>query len=90
MKVFAVLATGALLFLSQTLAAPVADSETDNTTNGGQKPGTLSTAANWGSPQCKSAALYDLCTAANAGAYCDATGFHNNFMDSCHGVCWCA
>ncbi|EGS21768.1 uncharacterized protein CTHT_0036350 [Thermochaetoides thermophila DSM 1495] len=47
-------------------------------------------AANWGQPQCKTQALYDLCTASNAEAYCDSVGFHNNFMASCKPPnCWC-
>ncbi|KAK3352593.1 hypothetical protein B0T25DRAFT_188814 [Lasiosphaeria hispida] len=42
-----------------------------------------------GSPQCKPPLIYDLCTAANARAYCDNFGtFHSNFPKTCID-CWC-
>ncbi|KAK3307353.1 uncharacterized protein B0T15DRAFT_510636 [Chaetomium strumarium] len=95
--VLSLLAAGALLFVSQTVAAPTttdaaaaSDSDSDNNSaSAGKSAAAAGTAVNWGSPQCKSRQLYDLCTADNAGAYCDGTGFHNNFMASCKGVCWC-
>jgi hypothetical protein len=33
--------------------------------------------------------MNDLCLAQNAEAYCDVTGFHNKFMKSCQGACFC-
>ncbi|KAK4188301.1 hypothetical protein QBC35DRAFT_208640 [Podospora australis] len=63
-------------------------SASDTTTTGGKTPN-AQTAANYGSPKCRSAGLYDLCTSGNAGAYCDATGFHCNFMAQCAKNCWC-
>ncbi|KAK3985149.1 hypothetical protein QBC44DRAFT_374384 [Cladorrhinum sp. PSN332] len=39
--------------------------------------------------RCKTPALLALCTADNANATCDVTGFHCNFMASCGKNCWC-
>jgi hypothetical protein len=87
MKVLALLTATAALLLTPTLAAPV---ESTNDTAGKGSP-KATTAANYGTPQCKSAMMTDLCIAANnAKAYCDVTGFHNNFMNSCEGNCFCA
>ncbi|KAK3323975.1 hypothetical protein B0T19DRAFT_443422 [Cercophora scortea] len=82
------LAIGALLFTSA-LAAPVdTDAGAANTTT--VSPESAKPAADNGTPHCKSSYLYDLCTSSNAGAYCDVTGFHNNFMASCKAPnCWC-
>jgi hypothetical protein len=85
MKVLALLTTAAALLLTPTLAAPV---ESTNDTAGKGSP-KATTAANYGTPQCKSAMMNDLCLAQNAEAYCDVTGFHNNFMKSCQGACFC-
>ncbi|KAK4240515.1 hypothetical protein C8A03DRAFT_13171, partial [Achaetomium macrosporum] len=97
LQVLTLLAAGALLLVSQTFAAPMVEprdttdtaaaSDSDSASAG--KSAAASTAVNYGSPRCKSAALYDLCTANNADAYCDGTGFHCNFMASCKRVCWC-
>ncbi|KAL2022893.1 hypothetical protein VTK56DRAFT_4424 [Thermocarpiscus australiensis] len=81
-----------LLLLPQAmLAAPAQPNGNNNNNNGADnKAHTVSTTANYGTPHCKVPPLYDLCTADNADAYCDATGFHNNFMASCKPpVCWC-
>jgi len=45
--------------------------------------------ASYGIPNCKTKAFYDLCTAKNAEAYCDITGFHCNFHKQCAEVCFC-
>jgi hypothetical protein len=91
LQLLSLLAAGALLFVSQTaVAAPTTDADSDSdAASAGKQPTAAGTAVVWGSPQCKSPQLYDLCTADNAEAYCDGTGFHNNFMASCKGVCWC-
>lgn len=87
-----------LSFSAQTavVAAPAAGgrgeaSSSLHSSGKGKQPGaaTAASAVGYGAPKCKSKALYDLCTAANAEAYCDATGFHCNFMASCKDVCWC-
>ncbi len=61
----------------------------NNTSTGGGKTPEAIQVANYGAPRCKTAALEDLCISGNAESYCDATGFHCNFMTSCKGVCWC-
>jgi len=86
MKVLALLTTAAALLLTPTLAAPV---ESTNNNSAGKGSPKATTAANYGTPQCKSAMMNDLCLAQNADAYCDVTGFHNNFMKSCQGNCFC-
>lgn len=63
-------------------------SDAASETTGGKSPAAAST-ANYGSPKCRSAGLYDLCTSGNSGAYCDVTGFHCNFMVQCAKNCWC-
>ncbi|KAK4126507.1 hypothetical protein N657DRAFT_679418 [Parathielavia appendiculata] len=78
----------ALALLTPTVAAPVEATADDGVTNGGKTPA-AAVAANYGTPHCKSAALLNLCTADNANAYCDATGFHCDFTASCKNVCWC-
>ncbi|KAK3938250.1 hypothetical protein QBC46DRAFT_441278 [Diplogelasinospora grovesii] len=72
-----------LLLASVAIAAPVETAQTE-----AQSPESVQSAA-WGTPQCQTAALYDLCTAKNAGAYCDAMGFHNSLPASCKGMCYC-
>ncbi|KAK0629704.1 hypothetical protein B0T17DRAFT_194987 [Bombardia bombarda] len=64
-------------------------SGTESDAGAAASPDPQTVALAWGTPQCKSKALYDLCTSNNAGAYCDAQGFHCNFMASCRGVCFC-
>jgi hypothetical protein len=85
MKFFALFTTAAIL-LTPTLAAPV-ESTNDAANKSSPK---ATTAANYGTPQCKSAMMNDLCISDNARAYCDVTGFHNDFMKSCEGNCFCA
>ncbi|KAK3687684.1 hypothetical protein B0T22DRAFT_136292 [Podospora appendiculata] len=92
-SICSLLTIGALLFTSSSLAAPVdPDAGATNTTTASPAtvPDNAKPAADNGTPHCKSSYLYDLCTSSNAGAYCDVTGFHNNFMTSCKAPnCWC-
>lgn len=91
MKLLAILTTTAALLLTLTLAAPVdSTSSTSDSAAGGKTPQSAATASNNGSPQCKSDMMSDLCLSDNSHAYCDATGFHNDFMKSCQGNCFCA
>ncbi|KAK4226546.1 hypothetical protein QBC38DRAFT_480065, partial [Podospora fimiseda] len=76
MKFLALLTT--LLFSSPSLAIPTK----------GMKE-VLANRAAARSPHCKTAALEALCLTSNAQAYCDVTGFHNNFPTSCDKNCWC-
>ncbi|KAL2170458.1 hypothetical protein VTG60DRAFT_4838 [Thermothelomyces hinnuleus] len=85
MKLLALLATTAA-FLTSTLAAPV---ESNDSSAKGKAP-QAAAASKYGTPQCKSAMMNDLCISNNANAYCDVTGFHNDFMKSCAGNCFCA
>jgi len=85
MKFFALFTTTVALLLTPTLAAPV-----ESTNNAGKTDPKATTAANYGTPQCKSAMMNDLCISDNARAYCDMNGFHNDFMKSCEGNCFCA
>ncbi|KAH6632286.1 hypothetical protein F5144DRAFT_621112 [Chaetomium tenue] len=85
-SVLALLTATAALLLTPTLAAPV---ESANN-SAGKSSSQANTAANYGTPQCKSAMMTDLCISDNARAYCDVTGFHNDFMKSCEGNCFCA
>ncbi|KAL2138625.1 hypothetical protein VTI28DRAFT_6488 [Corynascus sepedonium] len=87
MKLLALLATTTALFLAPTLAVPV---ESTSTTKGDKSSQGFAAAARYGTPQCNSAMMNDLCISDNAGAYCDGTGFHNNFPKSCDGACFCA
>ncbi|KAL2261745.1 hypothetical protein VTK26DRAFT_3452 [Humicola hyalothermophila] len=81
--------------LSSRQDAAAVDSQEDTTSSSSDsagrkgKPPSMAVAADYGAPRCKSKALFDLCTASNADAYCDAQGFHCNFMASCKEVCWC-
>ncbi|KAK4226547.1 hypothetical protein QBC38DRAFT_456083 [Podospora fimiseda] len=75
MKVFTTLVT-ILLSLNSILAMPTTGTGTE----------TLEKRA---IPRCKNQGLTDFCLARNANAYCDRTGFHNNFMAQCAANCWC-
>jgi len=90
MKLFAILTTTAALLLTSAIAAPVdSTSATNDSTSTGKAPQSAA-AANYGAPQCKSDMMSDLCLSDNSHAYCDVTGFHNDFMKSCAGNCFCA
>lgn len=84
-QLLALLATTAA-FVSSTFAAPV---ESGGNSTKGKGPH-AATASRYGTPQCNSAMMNDLCISGNSNAYCDATGFHNDFMKSCAGNCFCA
>jgi len=86
MKFFALFTTTVALLLTPTLAAPV---ESTNQSASKTNP-KAATAANYGTPQCNSQMMNDLCLSDNAHAYCDVTGFHNDFMKSCQRNCYCA
>jgi hypothetical protein len=85
MQLLTLLTTAAALLLAPTaLAAPVESASADSS-----KEPQMAAAANYGQPQCKTAMMNDLCLSDNADAYCDVTGFHNEFMKSCAGNCYC-
>ncbi|KAK4099717.1 hypothetical protein N658DRAFT_487507 [Parathielavia hyrcaniae] len=76
-------------FFTSAMAAPV--ETTANGTGDGVNTPVAVVAANYGTPHCNSNLMLAFCTADNAHAYCDATGFHNNFMAQCKRPnCWCA
>ncbi|KAH6634875.1 hypothetical protein B0J18DRAFT_32853 [Chaetomium sp. MPI-SDFR-AT-0129] len=87
MKLIAFIASAsALLLANGVVAVPVSNTNQSSSNTSSAS----AAAANAGTPQCKSAMMSDLCLADNAGAYCDVTGFHNDFMKSCEGNCFCA
>ncbi|KAJ4404217.1 hypothetical protein N0V85_004930 [Neurospora sp. IMI 360204] len=75
------------LFTSGALALPTAQQATE-ATEGPATPHVNTAQVNYGTPRCPDSRLDALCMASNANAYCDAQGFHNNFMKTCK-ACFC-
>ncbi|KAK4226552.1 hypothetical protein QBC38DRAFT_221165 [Podospora fimiseda] len=88
MKQFTLIYALLLLFLSpqSILALPTPDDASVQADLDAAGP---TTNVNGYTVRCKTAALLALCTAENANARCDVTGFHNDFMASCGKNCWC-
>ncbi|KAK3400262.1 hypothetical protein B0T20DRAFT_478108 [Sordaria brevicollis] len=79
-------------FAAGALALPTAQQETtettDATTEGPATPNAKNVQVDYGKPRCPDPRLDALCMAKNANAYCDAQGFHNDFMKTCK-ACTC-
>ncbi|KAK4161082.1 hypothetical protein QBC43DRAFT_107771 [Cladorrhinum sp. PSN259] len=91
MKQFTFISAFLLLLSPQIiLALPTPDVEADASGQAGFETGTgLAPQINGYTVRCKTPSLLALCTAENANASCDVTGFHCNFMASCAKNCWC-
>ncbi|KAK4460878.1 hypothetical protein QBC42DRAFT_288048 [Cladorrhinum samala] len=88
---FPALASLLLLLLApqSILAMPTPEVEADASSQQMGSAKSLTAIVNGQTVRCKTAALFALCTAENASATCDATGFHCNFMAACAKNCWC-
>ncbi|KAK1775238.1 hypothetical protein QBC45DRAFT_13367 [Copromyces sp. CBS 386.78] len=79
-------------FTSGALALPTAqpqEAAADQAApEGPTTPNVNTVQVNYGTPRCPDSRLDALCMASNADAYCDAQGFHNNFMKTCK-ACYC-
>ncbi|EGO59330.1 hypothetical protein NEUTE1DRAFT_79315 [Neurospora tetrasperma FGSC 2508] len=84
MKTSNALITLLSFFTAGALALPTAQQATE----GPAKPNVNAVQVNYGTPRCPDPRLDALCMASNANAYCDAQGFHNNFMKTCK-ACYC-
>lgn len=93
MKTSLTLITLLSFFAAGALALPTAQQEATEAaiganTEGPATPNVNTVQVNYGKPRCPDPRLNALCMAKNADAYCDAQGFHNNFMKTCK-ACTC-
>ncbi|KAK3339604.1 hypothetical protein B0H65DRAFT_511779 [Neurospora tetraspora] len=84
MKTSITLITLLSFFTAGAIALPTAQQATE----GPATPNVNAVQVNYGKPRCPDSRLDALCMASNANAYCDAQGFHNNFMKTCK-ACFC-